>query len=101
MKNAQLSKQDDYRKKLNKSTMVLRTNRTERMAEMITTTDQITHTTAKTAKTNAPEMIAADHPQEISPTPRCASRAAQAIITETVHHSMMRRINTRKFRAPH
>jgi hypothetical protein len=49
--------------KVNKATMVLRTNRTESMTETITQNDRITHTTAKTTKTNAPEMIAADHPQ--------------------------------------
>jgi hypothetical protein len=80
--------------------MVLRTNKTERMVEMITTNDQITHASAKTTKTNAPEMIAADHPEEIAPTPRRAARAAQAITTETVYHSMTRRRNTRKFSRP-
>jgi hypothetical protein len=82
--------------KLNRAYMVLRTNRIECMARMITKNDLITHTTAKTAKTNAPEMIAADHPQDIAPTPRRAARAAQAITTETAHHSMMKRRNTRK-----
>jgi hypothetical protein len=60
---------------------------------MRTTNDQITHTAAKNTKTNAPEMIAADHPHEIAPTPRRAAHAAQAITTETEHHSIMKRRN--------
>jgi CMP-2-keto-3-deoxyoctulosonic acid synthetase len=83
--------------KLNIATIFLHTNITERMVKRITTNNLITHTTAKTTKTNAPEMIAADHPQEITPTPR---RAAQAITTETAHNSMTRRRNTRKFNIP-
>jgi hypothetical protein len=78
-------------------TMVLLVSRTERMAETITTNNQIPHTIAKTTKTNAPEMIAADHPREIAPTPR---RAAQAITTETAHHSMTRKRSTRKISRP-
>jgi hypothetical protein len=38
-------------------------------------------------------MIADDHPREIAPTPRCTS---QVITTETVHHSMKIKINTRQ-----
>jgi hypothetical protein len=38
-------------------------------------------------------MSAADHPREIASTPR---RAAQAITTETVHHSMKKKRNTRQ-----
>jgi hypothetical protein len=51
--------------------MVLRTNRTDRLVAMITTSDLITHRTAKTTRKNAPAMIAADNPHEIVPTPRC------------------------------
>jgi hypothetical protein len=75
--------------------MVLRTNKTDRLAGMRTTSDRITHTIAKTTKTNAPEMIAADHPYEIAPTPRRAARAAHEITTETEHHSMRKRRNTK------
>jgi hypothetical protein len=46
-----------------------------------------------TARTNTQEMIADDHPREMAPTPR---HAAQVIATETVHHSMERKINTRQ-----
>jgi hypothetical protein len=87
--------------KLNRATMVLRTNsKTECMAEMVTTNDRITHMTAKTTKKNAPEMIAADHPQEIAPTPRRAARAAQTITNEMAHHSMMKGRKTIKFSRP-
>jgi hypothetical protein len=62
---------------------------------MRTTSNQITHTIVKTTKTNAPAMIAADHPHEIAPTPRRAARTAQAITTETEHRYMRKRRNTR------
>jgi hypothetical protein len=71
---------------------VLRTNKTDRIAAIITTSDHINHTIAKNTRTNAPAMIAADHLHEIAPTHR---RAALAITPEMEHHSMMRRINTR------
>jgi hypothetical protein len=58
------------------------------MIETITTNDRVQHTIAKTIKTNAQEMIVADHPRETAPTPRRAAHADQAITTETVHHSM-------------
>jgi hypothetical protein len=93
MKNAQMVKQDEYRKKHNIVTMVLRNSKAEPMVETITTNDRTPHTNAKTTKTNAQEMTEADHPREMAPTPR---RTAQAITTETVHHSMKRKINTRK-----
>jgi hypothetical protein len=95
MKNAQLLKQEDYRKKTHRATMVLHTNKTDSLARIRTTSDQITHTIAKTTKTNAPTMIATDHPRDITPTPRCAAHAAQAITTEMEHLSMMKIINTR------
>jgi hypothetical protein len=40
-------------------------------------------------------MIAADHPQEIAPTPTRAVRAAQVITTEMVQHSTTIKRNTR------
>jgi hypothetical protein len=52
-------------KKHNTITTVFWISRTENMAETLTSKDQIPHTIAKTTKTNAPEMIAADHPREI------------------------------------
>jgi hypothetical protein len=72
--------------------MVLHTNKTDRLAGMRTTGDQIPHMISKTTRTNTPAMIAADHPHDIAPTPRCA---AQAITTETEHHFMRKRRNTR------
>jgi hypothetical protein len=66
------------------------------MTDMIKTKDRIPHTIAKTTKTNTQEMIAADHPREILPTPRRASHVAQAITTETVHHYMKRKRSSRK-----
>jgi hypothetical protein len=75
--------------------MVLHTNKTDRLAGMRTKSDQMTCTIAKTNRTNAPTMIAADHPREMAPTPRRAARASQAITTETEHRSMRKRRNTR------
>jgi hypothetical protein len=72
--------------------MVLHTNITDRLAGMRKTIDQITHTIAKTTRSNAPSMITADQHHEIDPTPR---RAAQAITNEMEHRSMKKRINTR------
>jgi hypothetical protein len=48
-------------------------------------------------KINVHETIADDHPQEIAPTPTPtrAVRAAQAIATETAHHSTMTKRNIR------
>jgi hypothetical protein len=82
--------------KHNRVTMVFRNSKAESMVETITTNDRVQHTIAKTTKTNAQEKIAANHPQEIAPTPRCAAHAAQAMTTETVHHSMKRKRNTRQ-----
>jgi hypothetical protein len=76
--------------------MVLRISRTEHMAETIKTNDRVPHMIAKTAKTNAQEMIAEDHPREIAPNPKRAARVAQAITTKTVHHSMTRKRSTIK-----
>jgi hypothetical protein len=46
-------------------------------------------------KTNVHEMIADDHNREIAPNPTRAFRAAQAITTETVHHSTITKRNIR------
>jgi myo-inositol-1-phosphate synthase len=88
----EMAKQEEYRKKHSKVTMALRNCKTDHMVETITTNDQTTHTVATTTRTNAQEMIAADHPQEIAPTP---TRAAQVITTETVPHSTTTKRNTR------
>jgi hypothetical protein len=56
-------------------TMALRIIRTEHMAETITTNDRIPHTNAKTTDTDAQEIIAANHPREIAPTPRRGPRS--------------------------
>jgi hypothetical protein len=62
----------------------------------MTITNVLTHHTVVIAtKTNVHEMIADDHPREIAPTPTRAVRAAQAITTETAHHSTMTKINIR------
>jgi hypothetical protein len=86
--------------KHNRTTMVLRTSRTERMAETITINDRITHMIVKTTKTNAPEMIAADHPREIAPTPRSAAHSAQAITTKKAHRYTTTKRSTRKLSRP-
>jgi hypothetical protein len=92
MKNAQMVKQDDYHKKTKQSL----NSKAEPMVETITTNDRTPHTIARTTKINTQEIIAAHHPREIAPTPRCAARAAQAITTETAHHSMTTKISSRK-----
>jgi hypothetical protein len=93
--HAQLLKQEEYRKRTHIITTVLHTNITDRLVVMITASDLITHTIAKTTRTKTPTMIAADYTHEIAPTPRRAARAALAITTETDHRSMMARRNTR------
>jgi hypothetical protein len=65
------------------------------MVEMITTNDPTLHTVVTTTKTNVQEMIVADHPREIAPTPTRAVRAARAITTEMVQHSTMTKRNIR------
>jgi hypothetical protein len=62
---------------------------------MITTNDLTPHTVVITTKTNVNEMIAADHPREIAPTPTRAVRAAQVITTEMVQHSTTTKRNIR------
>jgi hypothetical protein len=92
MKSAQLLEQEEYINITHIFTTVLRTNITDRLVSMITTSDLITHTIAKNTRTNAPAMI---HPHEIAPTPRPAALAALTITTKTEHRSMMTRRNTR------
>jgi hypothetical protein len=76
--------------------MVLRNSKAEPMVETITTNDRVQHTIVKTTKTNAQEIIAADRPREIAPTPRRAARASQVITPEMVHRSMKRKRNNRQ-----
>jgi hypothetical protein len=74
-----------------KSLLLLNFN-TGHMVETITTNDQTPHTVVTTTRTNVHEMIAANHPQEIAPTP---TRVAQVITTEMVQHSTKIKRNTR------
>jgi hypothetical protein len=66
--------------------------KTDHMVETITTNDPTLHTVVTTTRTKAHEMIAADHPREIAPTP---TRATQMITTEIVQHSTTIKRNTR------
>jgi hypothetical protein len=66
--------------------------KTDNMVETITANDQTPHTVVTTTRKNAQEMIAADHPREITPTP---THAAQVITTETVPHYTKIQRNTR------
>jgi hypothetical protein len=66
--------------------------KTGNMVETITTNDQTPHAVLTTTRTNVHEMIAANHPREIAPTP---TRAAQVITTQMVQHSTKIKINTR------
>jgi hypothetical protein len=75
--------------------MALRNSKTDHMVKTITTNDQTPHTVATTTRTNAQEMIAADHPRDIAPTPTRAACAAQGITTEMVQHSTKIKRNTR------
>jgi hypothetical protein len=70
-------------------TTALLNNRTGNTVEMKVTNVLTQHTVVIATKTNVHEMIADDHPREITPTPTHAVCAAQAITTETVHHSTM------------
>jgi hypothetical protein len=65
------------------------------MVEMTITNILTQHTVVISTKTNVHETIADDHPREIAPTPTRAVCAAQAIATETAHHSTMTKINIR------
>jgi hypothetical protein len=100
MKNAQLAKQDDYRKQTQQNHYGPPHQQNRAYGRTITANDQITHTISKTTKTNDPEMIAADHPQEITPTSIRAAHAVQAITTETAHHYMTTKRSTRKLSRP-
>jgi hypothetical protein len=95
MKDAQMAKQVEYRKKHSKVTTALLNFRTDHMVETITTSDPTPHTVVTTTKTNVHEMITADHPREIAPTPTRAVSAAQVITTKMVQHSTTTKINTR------
>jgi hypothetical protein len=86
----------DIENKHSRVTMVLRNSKTEPMVETITTNYRVQHTVAATTEKNTQEMIAANHPQDIAPAPRRTARAAQTITTETVHHSMKIKRNTRQ-----
>jgi hypothetical protein len=76
-----------------KSTTALLNNRTGSTIEMIITNSLAQLTAVTVTKTNVHEMTADDYPHEIAPTPTRAVRAAQAITTETAHHSMMTKRN--------
>jgi hypothetical protein len=90
-----------WQKKLNtenkhsKVTTALLNFKTYHMVETITTRDPTPHTVVTTTRTNIHEIIAAEHPREIAPTPTCAARAAQVVTTEMVQHSTMITRNTR------
>jgi hypothetical protein len=82
--------------KTSKITTAFLNNRTENTVEMTITNVLTQHTVVIATKTNVHKMIADDHPREIAPTPTRAVRAvraAQAITTEMVHHSMMTKRN--------
>jgi hypothetical protein len=65
------------------------------MVEIITTNDLTPHTVVITTKTTVHEMITADHPREITPTPTRAVCAAQVVTTEMVQHYKMTKRNIR------
>jgi hypothetical protein len=75
--------------KPNKTTKALLNNRTDSTIEMIITNALAQLTVATVTKTNIHGTTADDRPHEIAPTPTRAVRAAQAITTETAHHSTM------------
>jgi hypothetical protein len=81
--------------KHNKVTMALLNFKTGHMVETKTTNNQTPHAVVTTTRTKVHEMIAADHPREIDPTPTHAVRAAQVITTEMVQHSTKIKRNTR------
>jgi hypothetical protein len=82
-------------KKHSKVTTALLNFMKDHMVETITTNDLTPHTVVTTTRTSVHEMIAADHPREIAPTPTRAARAAQVITTEMVQHSTTIKRNTR------
>jgi hypothetical protein len=69
--------------------MALLNNRTDNTVEMTITKVLTPPTVVIATKIDVHETIVDDHPREIDPTPTRAVRAAQAITTETVHHSTM------------
>jgi hypothetical protein len=72
--------------------MALLNFKTGYILEMIKTNNQTPHKVVTTTRTNVHEMIAADHPREIDPTP---TRAAQVITTKIVQYSTKIKRNTR------
>jgi hypothetical protein len=95
MKNAQMAKQEEYRKQKQQTHYGPPQLQDRSYGPNEKTNDQTPHTVATTTRTNAQEMIAADHPREIAPTPIRAARAAQVITTETLPHSTKIKRNTR------
>jgi hypothetical protein len=81
--------------KHSKVTTALLNFRTDHMVETIKKSDPTPHTVVTTTKTNIHEMIAADHPRDIAPTPTRAVRAAQVITTEMMQHSTTTKRNSR------
>jgi hypothetical protein len=79
--------------KPNKTTTDLLNNRTDNTVEMIITNALMQLTAMTVTKTNVHETTADDRPHEIAPTPTRAVHAAQAITTETAHHSTMTKRN--------
>jgi hypothetical protein len=79
--------------KPNKTTTALLNNRKDNTIEMIITNDLAQLTVETVTKTNVHETTADDRPHEITSTPTRAVRAAQAITTETAHHSTMTKRN--------
>jgi hypothetical protein len=92
MKNAQLAKQEEYRKQNphNHYSPPYQQNRSFSHNDNNKRPNN-SYDREKT-RTNAPTMIVEDHLHEIAPTPRCA---ALAITTETEHRFMTTRRNTR------
>jgi hypothetical protein len=79
--------------KPNKTTTALLNNRTGNTIEMIITNALAQLTVVTVTKTDIHETTADDRPHEIAPTPTRTVRAAQAITTETAHHSTMTKRN--------
>jgi hypothetical protein len=79
--------------KPNRTTTALLNNRTDSTIEMIITNALAQRTVVTVTKTNIHETTAADRPHEIVPTPTRSVRDAQAITTETAHHSTMTKGN--------
>jgi hypothetical protein len=79
--------------KHNKTTTALLNNSTYNTVEMVITNALMQLTVVTVTKTNVHETTVDDRPHEIAPTPTRAVRAAQAITTETVHHSTMTKRN--------